>query len=556
MKGGFALCAAVLAGAPVVVHAQSQGTLPSRQQLQPSASSEAQQLPTRDSTGMFEQLASGPCGFAGSSLTFRLTDVKIDGVPPGYAEALSATYAEKVGTVIPVGDACRIRDDVARALLARNVLARVEIPEQKIDNGVLRIEVVPGHFETVMVSGESAQAGLVRKTLSPLESMSFVDLNVAQRYLLLASSLPGIEIVPVIRAGSSRGGLILEVHIRQKTVRVSAGLNNLNSQSQGRVSGYARLDFMGLTALGDETSLIASSTSDFQELQVFQIMERIHLNGNGLELAGALTLANGRPGGEISALDLRTRSFLANVEMSFPIVRHRRRNLRIAGGLDIVNQRTRAFRTIALSNEKLRVTYARISGDISSKYGKRPAFASGSFEVRKGVSVLGASGRGDEYLSRPGSRPDAFVIRASSDAQIQIIPRITFAASVMGQSSSKPLLSFEQLGVGNLSIGRGYDPNAVPGDRGIAGSLEARFGPYSAVSGMVVPFAFYDHARVTALGTSGYSTTLRSAGAGVRVGIFGSVNATATYAHPFDSTYPGGPKASERALLTISANFF
>lgn len=556
MKTGFALCAALLAGAPVVVHAQSQGALPSRQQLQPSELREAQALPARDSSGMFEQLASGPCGFSGSSLIFRLSGVEVSGAPAGYADAIAATYADRIGTVIPVGDACHIRDAIARALLARNVLARVEIPEQKIENGLLRIEVVSGHFEAITVSGESAQAGLVRQTLSPLESMPFINLNVAQRYLLLASDLPGIEIAPVIRAGSSRGGLILEVHVRQKTVRVSAGVNNLNSQSQGRISGYARVDFMGLTALGDETSLIASSTSDFEELQVFQIMERMRLNGNGLQLAGALTLANGRPGGNISALDLRTRSVLGNIELSFPIIRHRRRNLKVAGGLDIVNQRTRAFRTIALSDEKLRVAYVRLSGDISSKYGERPAFASGSLEVRKGVSLFRASGRGDEDLSRPDSRPDALVVRASSDAQIQLMPKVIFAASFMGQYSAKPLLSFEQLGVGNLSIGRGYDPNAVPGDRGIAASLEARLGPILAASGTMIPFAFYDHARVTALGTSGYSTTLRSAGAGVRVGVLGSVNATATYAHPFDSTYPGGPRASDRALLTISANFF
>lgn len=505
---------------------------------------------------MFEQLSSGPCAFAQSDLTFRLTGIQIEGVPDGYDAGLRNTYADRVGREIPVGDICLIRDKIAHALLSQNLLARVEIPAQKIEDGTAKIIVEPGHFQSVVVVGEGRSIALVRSILAPLEELRYIDLDVAQRYLLLASDLPGVEIAPVIRAGTERGGLQLEVHVRQRTMRASLGVNNLNSKSQGRVSGYVRVDFMGLAGLGDQTSFIVSSTSDFEELQVYQILESLHLGSNGLVLRGSATLANGRPGGQVSVLDLRTRSFLGNVELNYPLIRHRRHNLNLAGGLDIVAQRTKAFRTIPLSDEKLRVVYARISGNVSSRFGARPASISGSLEVRKGLSTLGASENGDADLSRADSDPQAFVLRGSANGQILLAPSVSLAVSAMGQYTADPLLSFEQLGVGNLSIGRGYDPNAVPGDRGIAGSVEARFGPFPVGSTTLAPFAFYDHARTTALGANGYSITLRSAGGGVRMNLFGPVNAAITYAHPFDTTYPGGRRASDRALFNISAKFF
>jgi hemolysin activation/secretion protein len=126
---------------------------------------------------------------------------------------------------------------------------------------------------------------------------------------------------------------------------------------------------------------------------------------------------------------------------------------------------------------------------------------------------------------------------------------------LLGQYSSDPLLSYEQLGIGNLSIGRGYDPNSVPGDRGVAGSLELRYGPINFASAGISPFAFFDAARVSNLGPSGYTLTVKSVGGGLRASIVDRIGASLSFAHSLDGTYPGAPRADDRLLFNLTTGF-
>jgi len=72
---------------------------------------------------------------------------------------------------------------------------------------------------------------------------------------------------------------------------------------------------------------------------------------------------------------------------------------------------------------------------------------------------------------------------------------VLFAAQ--GQWSFNRLISGEQIAFGGTQIGRGYDPGAITGDRGIGGSLELRYNWRVAVEPLklIQPFVFFDAAR-------------------------------------------------------------
>jgi len=548
----FGLTAILFAAAPV--SAQVAPTLPSRQELQPGQVL-ATSIAPRDPSGLFEQLPGGPCPFLGSEISFTLQSVEFSGLPAEWNEIARAAWASRVGQSLSVAELCTIRDDVARLLLARNLLARVEIPEQKIVDGTVRLEVVPGRFEELRVTGSAPATALVRKTLEPVTQSEMIDLNIVQRYLLLAADIPGVVLTPSILPGATRGGLILEVAVERKPVTFSLGGQNFNSRTQGRISGVARLSIEGLTSHGDRTTLLASTSSDFHELQVYQIGQEYRIGAEGLTARGSFTYAIGRPGDVLTPLDLRSRSLVGNVELSYPLVRHRRRNLNLTGGLDLVDQRTRVFGTLPLSREQARVAYVRASGNMSSRYGDDPAALSLAIELRQGLDIFGATEQGSFDLTRPFADPSATVVRANLGARYSPAGSVTVIANGLAQYTREALVTYEQMGIGNLSIGRGYDPNAAPGDRGAALALEVEFGPVTREGAIVAPFAFFDAARVTNLGPGGYSDTLRSVGGGVRGNLFDHVDFGVTYAHPLDSAFPGGPRASDRVLLTLSAFF-
>jgi hemolysin activation/secretion protein len=93
---------------------------------------------------------------------------------------------------------------------------------------------------------------------------------------------------------------------------------------------------------------------------------------------------------------------------------------------------------------------------------------------------------------------------------------------VQAQYAWKPLLSFEEFSAGNYTIGRGYDPGALLGDRGWGTQAEVRVGsrvPVSASRPAIEGYGFWDHVRIhnlDRLTDIAGSQHLNSIGVGVR----------------------------------------
>ena len=112
------------------------------------------------------------------------------------------------------------------------------------------------------------------------------------------------------------------------------------------------------------------------------------------------------------------------------------------------------------------------------------------------------------------------------------------------------------MAIGNFSIGRGYDPNVLPADRGIAGSLDAVIGPFGSEQLRVSPFAFFDALRVTSLGSQGSTRTLTSFGGGIRARVLDRFDLGLTYARPLTSTFVGGARPPARLLFNATVRIF
>ena len=166
--------------------AQNATGLPTRDELNP-----AQRTPqVSQAPDLFSLPAPGPCPLASSTLTVNFKGAKfshLTGVP---AETLSPAWRDIVGKTVPLSSLCQVRDRIAELLFKSGILGRVEIPEQRIDGGIVTFEVVEAQVVNVRVTGN---AGPVKARIddyaSKLRGMRPFNLAVAQRYLLLASDL-------------------------------------------------------------------------------------------------------------------------------------------------------------------------------------------------------------------------------------------------------------------------------------------------------------------------------------------------------------------------------
>ncbi|THD66089.1 ShlB/FhaC/HecB family hemolysin secretion/activation protein [Phenylobacterium sp.] len=520
-------------------------------------------LQARDAD-IFSPEPPGPCPLADSSVEINLTSVSFRGATALKPEGFEAAYRPFIGAPQKVGVICEIRDRAARALFDRGVLARVEIPEQRISGGALVLDVIEAHVVNVRVRGDIGPAqGAVERYVEKLRGMKPFDMRKAQRYLLLASDIPGVRVRAAVKPSISaeRGAVDIDVTVTRTTLSAVGNVQNLGSKAVGPWGGLVRGDVRSLTPLGEDTTLVAFHTLDSNEQWVVQLLEAARIGGDGLIVRASAVYGESRPGDVLKPLDLTSTSVVGNLEVAYPLVRHRRANLNLAGGLDLVNQETDLGDGGGkLTEDKVRVLYARLDGDLRVNAFDRPVAMSAALTLRKGLSGLGASEAGSDLLTHGFAAPDAWLVRANGSMGAPLVGPISGEIRVQAQYSDKPLMPYEQITLGDLSVGRGYDPAVALGDSGAGASFDLRYNPIPVGPKIIIaPYVFFDvgavHNNDTALSGLAENRTLRSFGAGVTLRLANRANLDVTYAQPIDPVVAGGVRPSPRLLINLTASF-
>jgi hemolysin activation/secretion protein len=541
---------------------------PSREQLNPAESAPSPSTRPRASEDLLAPPPAGPCPLASSSLKFTLTSVEFTGAFKVRQQDLKASYARDIGREVDLSQVCRIRDRANILLFRKRILARVEVPPQRIEGGRLQLTVLEAHVVSVQVHGDAGPAQeQIEVFLDKLRGMRPFDIRKAQRYLLLASDVPGVRVSAALRpAAQGSGAVDLIVFVSRKPIDAVANLQNFGSYALGPGGGVARVDFNGFTRFGERTSLVVYSTLDNPEQRVYEILSEARIGGEGLTAHGSASYGISAPGGDLAPLQLRGRSLVLDGGLTYPLIRTRTRNLNLGVGFDLVDQTTDFAQGGLLSEDHLRVFFLHGDGEQRWQSGGAllPAGAlGGEVDVRRGVDGLGSSTPGEANLSRIGGRPDGLVVRGRAYLNLAVTHSLSARAVLSGQYSPTPLLAYEQFAVGNLTVGRGYDPSSLTGDRGAAGSFELHAGPFGPPTAWKWPanlnvsaFTFYDVAAIFSRETGGTDRTVHSAGVGLDLQLTSRAKLDVTYAYPFDKTSDFSPAPpAPRLLLSLTTTF-
>jgi hemolysin activation/secretion protein len=522
-----------------------------------------------------------PCPLADpqfQGLQFTLAEAEFSGLQGLSPDLLRPAYADYVGRTLSVAAVCDIRDRAATLLREAGYLAAVQVPPQRIDNGVVRFDVLLARLVGIQVRGDAGRSErTIAGYLEKIRDQPVFNIRQAERYLLLARDLPGFDVRLTLRpAGGAPGDVIGEVAVLHRPVDLDVNIQNFGARETGRFGGLARLQLNGLTGLGDRTTISAFSTADFREQYVLQAGHAFRIGREGLTLSGDITFAWTRP--DIGALDLRSETMVGLVEASYPLVRSQARNVLLSGGFNFVDQDVRVP-GLLLSRDRLRVLYARVDydavdpGSIASIAGYslvEPRWRVGaSLELRQGISILGASngcGAGfvncappNPALSRVEGDPTAFVARASGFAEFRPTPRLAFSIAPRAQYAPDPLLAYEEFSAGNYTVGRGFDPGALSGDSGLGFQSEVRIGsivPRSRDALAFQPFGFFDLGLVwneDAAFAGLDPQDLYSAGGGVRVSYGDRARLDVAVAVPLNRTAFQAERGDARVLVSLTA---
>jgi hemolysin activation/secretion protein len=565
--------------APAPLLAQARPTLPpTREEVTRPKPQLPAQAPRLEVEGGIER---APCALSGpeyQSIHFVFRGAEFDGLQGLTREQLASTYAQYVGQDVPISTVCEIRDRAGTMLRDAGYIAAVQVPEQRIADGTVHFQVLMAHLTQVRVRGDATGAEkLIAGYLNELTKQPVFNRYEAERYLLLASDIPGYTVRLTLRpAGTVPGEVVGDVTVQREIGYADFNVQNAGSHSLGPWGGLVRGELFGLTGLGDRTTLSVFSTADFREQQTLQLAHDFRVGSGGLTIGDNFTYAWAKP--SVPNARILAHTLLNTFEVGYPFKRSQAETIRGSAGMDFINQDVK-LDGLHLSRDRLRVFFLRAGLDSSSTNFTNPEYSAAEppwrfntlLEVRQGVHMLGATncghlsldclGPGEVPPSRLDGRSNATVLRFNGYGEVRPIPHLTFALGMRAQYAWKPLLSFEYFAAGDYTEGRGYDPGTLLGDMGVGTQAEVRFGsriPVSAKKAAIEGYGFWDHSSVGHHGrfqiTPG-SQHLNSVGAGARIN-FDRFSLDAALAVPLNRVGFDNHKPDPRLLISLTTRLY
>ena len=492
------------------------------------------------------------------AVQFEIRAVEVDGMTAFPRDQVDAFFTPLIGKktgLAPVRDAAQALEDLYRK--KGFFLSRVFIPPQQLENGTLKVTVIEGFIDNIVVEGlDGGARKAVAAALQPLRTHHPIDLASVERQLLVLNDIPGISGTSVLRQGERLGASDLIVTLDSPANTYAISVNNVGSRILGPWAYSANGNFNRPLGIPGALNLgVSAGGRELRSVQSASVRYSFAVGPQGLIASFGVLAAKARPQGSIRALDVRNNLLSLSARARYPLIRSRANSLFLEGGLSVNRSDTDVLGT-PLSRDRTTV------GDIGlifQQNGWENGATTISASVLHGLPILGAIDSASPLPSVLGF-DQQFTRVTYSLQRVQRLPaHFSTLVSVQGQYTRSKLLSGELISFGGPSIGRGFDPSAVTGDRGIGGLAELRYDlalPSKLVYNAQL-YGFFDGARATSIATTAFPETtqrIKSVGGGMRVyHRYGVVDVQGAYA--IRKIGSADERPNPRALVTATFIF-
>jgi hemolysin activation/secretion protein len=452
--------------------------------------------------------------------SFQLKSIQIVGNTAFDTETLHTLVADAEGTSLTL---VQLHERVARITdyYQRHgyPLARAIIPQQVIDSGIVRIEIIEARYGKISLENTSrVHDSLLLSTLSPLQSGQAIGQGALDHALLLISDVPGAVVNGTLKPGEAVGTSDLVVN----TSPGAAVAGNLAADNFGnRYTGRARLggdvNFIDPLHLGDELSV--SGLTSGGDMNYGRVAYESVLNGEGTRLGVSYSALHYRLGDPLSSLDAHGTAQVESIWLKHPLVRSADWNLYGQFQYDHLKLDDHIDASAIKTDRHLDDGVISLIGDA------RDTWLSGGVTSWNVSFTSGAVG----FDNGAAQAADAATVQTEGhyvkwNASIYHLQNLSATTTLYlawsGQWVNENLDSSQQMIAGGPYTVRAYDMGTVSGDTGNLETAEIRRELGSAWRGRWQALAFIDSEQLTinkhqfVAGTS--SVTLSGVGLGLR----------------------------------------
>lgn len=412
-------------------------------------------------------------------------------------------------------------------------LSKAILPPQDIDkdHGIIQVQVVEGFISKVNIEGISErQKSLVESYANEITSSRPLKYATLERYLLLINDLPGIDAQAVIAPDPSTPyASQLTLVSKYTPFQAAISYDNYGTRYLGPQETTLHTALNSAIIPGGTLYSTVLVTADPAEMKYVDLHHDQAIGSNGLTFGLGSYYVATHPQFVLSPLDMYGKSTDVYTNLSYPILRSRKRTVTVKTQFEYLDSRT-----TALGQE---LYFDRIR-DLSIGANYQDTLWHGTDEINltgyKGFQILGAGDSGP--LSREEGNSD-FIRAAFSISRDQSLgKRFSVYGLITSQYANVPLIAAEEFTFGGPYLGRGYDLAQFSGDEGVAGKIELRMNtaPNLPFLKQVQYYTFYDNGIIWNLDevTTTPRQTASSAGAGFRANLISHLNAEAFIAKP------------------------
>jgi hemolysin activation/secretion protein len=355
----------------------------------------------------------------------------------------------------------------------------VDIPEQRIEQGIVRLAVLEGRVGALYVSGSRwHDQGYIRQRVAGVAPGSVPNFNEVQQQLASVNRSEDRRVQPVLKPGRLPGTVDVDLQVEDKLpMSGSAELNNQHSRDTDELRASATLRYDNLFQRDHSLSLtLVTAPTAPEQSQVAIFNYGIPLDG-GDSWSASLTWS----GSDIETLGgtqvlSRGTTFGLRRHIAWP---HASGTAVLSLGADYKNLKEKVDLSTPLRYIPWQVAYADgwQEADTQLQLNLGLSFAIGRLLQREVFCPIGAGDtttKSDQFAcKRYGASPSFGAFKADGrwnerfgGGQLRL--------RLGGQLASGPLVSAEQYSLGGAETVRGYLEGEASGDHGVLGSIEWR----------------------------------------------------------------------------------
>jgi hemolysin activation/secretion protein len=383
---------------------------------------------------------------------------------------------------------------VAAAYEAEGWLARVQVPEQDVVDGVVTLQIMEARLGRIIVDGKGSPRltqDRVQRTMTARQQRGQpLSLRQMERAVSVLADTPGAVVTAALAGGERDGETDIVVTVSDRDgVSGSVMTDNAGSRSTGAARVVTALSVDNMLGLAEQvsSSLMSSEGTRYGLLGASIPWGyegwRVGASASALEyrlVAGSLASAGAQ--GRASTLSLRAQ---------YPVLRTASNNINASFTLEGKRFDNEANAQNISSKGSVLMT-ATLSGD------RTDALWGGGYLLWSSTLTAGRldlSGNADNLAAdQAGPRSDGGYAKVTASlARLQQITKATSLwLSVSGQASARNLDSSEKFSLGGASLIRGFPNSEATGDRGWLATVEVRhsLNPQWQVA------AFVDHGQI------------------------------------------------------------